>query len=230
MPESSGFDRGAAVTRSMLGWGVVAGVFYLVVGLVLALTRPGFDLSQHALSLLLLGEHGWIQALNLILSGLMTIVAAIGFSRLPNPPRAGAVLIGVYGACLVLSAVFRPDPVDGFPPGSVGGTASAAGILHIACGGIGFLSLAAAAFLVGGWFSRRHARRPALWSRIAGSVVIVGFFGGAALAQSSTGIALLWLAVLVGWAWLAFASVVAYRAVPHPIIAQRAGAGTGAIA
>lgn len=42
---TTGFDRGAAVTRSMLGWGVVAGPFYIVFGLILALTRPGFDLT-----------------------------------------------------------------------------------------------------------------------------------------------------------------------------------------
>jgi hypothetical protein len=39
----------------MLGWGVVAGPFYVVVGLVLALTRPGFVLSRDALSLLMIG-------------------------------------------------------------------------------------------------------------------------------------------------------------------------------
>jgi len=36
---SATFDEGAAVMRSMLGWGVVAGPFYLALGLVLALTR-----------------------------------------------------------------------------------------------------------------------------------------------------------------------------------------------
>ena len=49
MAGNDDLDTGAAVTRSLLGWGVVAGPFYVVVGLVLALTRPGFDLSTHAL-------------------------------------------------------------------------------------------------------------------------------------------------------------------------------------
>jgi hypothetical protein len=30
------------------------------------------------------------------------------------------------------------------------------------------------------------------------------------------GVALLWLAVVAGWAWLLVASVRAYRTVPHP--------------
>ncbi len=56
---AAGLDSSAAVTRSLLGWGVVAGPFYVVVGLVLALTRPGFDLGRHALSLIALGDLGW---------------------------------------------------------------------------------------------------------------------------------------------------------------------------
>ena len=47
----SGFDRGAALTRSLLGYGVLAGPFYLAVGLVQALVREGFDFSRHPLSL-----------------------------------------------------------------------------------------------------------------------------------------------------------------------------------
>lgn len=65
-----GFDSAAAVTRSLLGWGVVVGVFYLVVGLAQALVRDGFDLARHQLSLLMLGDFGWVQTANLILSGL----------------------------------------------------------------------------------------------------------------------------------------------------------------
>ncbi len=110
-------DRDAAITRSLLGWGVVAGPFYLVVGLVLAITRAGFDLTQHALSLLMLGDLGWLQRTNLILTGLMAIAAAVGILRAIRNGRglAMGVLVIVYGVGLILSAVFPPDPVAGFP-------------------------------------------------------------------------------------------------------------------
>jgi hypothetical protein len=52
------FDRAAAVTRSLLGYGVLAGVFYLVVGLAQALIRDGYDLTRHDLSLLANGPYG----------------------------------------------------------------------------------------------------------------------------------------------------------------------------
>jgi len=40
---AAGFDRGAAITRSLLGYGVVVGPFYLVVGVIQGLVRDGFD-------------------------------------------------------------------------------------------------------------------------------------------------------------------------------------------
>ncbi|MFE6735462.1 DUF998 domain-containing protein [Microbacterium sp. NPDC057650] len=219
--QADGFDRAAAVTRSMLGWGVVAGPFYLIFGLILALTRPGFALNRDALSMLLLGNLGWLQATNLVLAGLMTLVAAVGMLRTPAWPRTAAVLVAVYGVCLFMSAVFPPDATADFPPGAGGGVFTISGMLHLVFGGIGFLSLGAAAFVAASWLARNTTAQAALWSRIAGAVIIVAFVAGGALARSPFGVGLLWLAVLAGWAWLALASVAAYRAVPHPVLARR---------
>jgi hypothetical membrane protein len=217
---TEGLDVSAAVTRSMLGWGVVAGPFYLSVGLILALTRPWFDLTRDALSLLLIGDIGWLQASNLILSGAMSLVAAIGLWRTPDWSRASAALVGVYGLCLVLSAIFPPDPTKNFPPSSAGGAFTGSGIAHLAFGAIGFLCLGAAAVLAGGWF-RRRGSSAATWSRSAGVLLIVAFIAGVALAAGPAGVAFIWLTVLIGWAWLAATSVAAYRAIPHPVLAHR---------
>lgn len=215
-----GFDRAAAVSRSMLGWGVVVGPFYLAFGLVLALTRPGFELPRDALSVLLIGDLGWLQWLNLVLSGLMTIVAAVGLLRTPRWSRTAAALVGGYGLCLVLSAVFPPDPTASFPPGSGGGTFTTAGLLHFVFGGIGFVSVGAAAIIAGPWLGRR-ATRASIWSRIAGVVIIVAFLAGGALSALPGGVGLIWITVLATWAWLAGTSIAAYRAVPHPVTALR---------
>jgi hypothetical membrane protein len=215
-----GFDRGAAITRSMLGWGVVAGPFYLAFGIILALTRDGFDLTRDALSLLLIGDLGWLQWLNLVLSGLMAIVAAVGLLRTPAWSRAAAALVGVYGMCLVLSAVFPPDATEHFPPGAEGGAFTTPGLLHFVFGGIGFMSVGVAAMIAGSWLGRRR-NREATWSRIAGAVIIAAFAAGGALSASPVGIGLLWITVLATWGWLAATSIAAYRAVPHPVIARR---------
>ncbi len=218
MPEAKPtLNTRAAVTRSLLGWGVVAGPFYLVIGIVLGLTRPGFEFSQHALSLLTLGDLGWIQRLNLALSGLMVLAAALGIFRAIRNGRglAMAALTGVYGLALIASAVFLPDAVDGFPPGATAQTTTH-GILHIVCGALGFIALAAAAFTYPRW--ARHEGVPgARDSTILGAVIVVGFMAGAALAQNSAGIALLWIAVLAGWLWLALACARIYKWSPHPL-------------
>jgi hypothetical protein len=213
------FDAAAAVTRSLLGWGVVAGAFYLIVGLAQALTRDGFDLGRHPLSLLMLGEGGWMQRANLLLSGLMVVAAALGFSRAMG--RAGAVkragiLLGVFGLGLIGSGIFPPDPMAGFPPDADQGTGTIGGVLHLALGAIGFLCLSMAAFPVARWFGVAGSHRLAGFSRIGGVVILLGFIGGAALSNSPAGIVGLWCAVVAGWAWLAMASVGLYRTVPHP--------------
>lgn len=182
--------------------------------MVLALTRPGFDLGRDALSILLIGELGWLQALNLVLSGLMVVVAAIGLSRAPEWSKLAAVLVGIYGLGLVLSAFAAPDR-----PGS--GEGSIGGILHLAFGGIGFLALGVVAILAASWFRRTGRGSGARWSLVAGIVVLAAFIAGGALSGGGAGVALLWIAVVVGWAWLAFTIVVAYRTVPHPLYSRR---------
>ncbi len=220
---SGAFDRRAAITRSLLGYGVLAGVVYLVVGLALAATREGFDLSRHPLSLLSLGEGGWIQRANLIVSGAMVAAASIGFSRASSTPAVGraGVLVLVYGACLVAAGVFPPDPMEGFPPGVAEGDGSLSGILHLVVGAVGFLCLAAAAFTIGRWHSQQGERGRALYSRVSGGLILIGFLGGAALSTRSAGILLLWVAVVVGWIWLAVTSIHLYRTAPHPDGTQR---------
>jgi hypothetical protein len=69
------------ITKSLLGYGILAGPFYVVVSLAQALTRNGFDLRRHEWSLLANGPLGWIQMTNLVVTGLMTVAAAIGMRR-----------------------------------------------------------------------------------------------------------------------------------------------------
>jgi hypothetical protein len=226
--EGNRIDIGAAVTRSLLGWGVVAGAFYLIVGLALAVTREGFDLTRHPLSLLMLGEGGWMQRANLIASGLMVGAAAIGATRAvraggPVWAAGGGLLL--YGAGLVTSGIFPPDPMAGFPPGAESGNPSVSGLLHLGFGAVGFVSLAVAAVSLGGWQARRGDAALARYSRASGAAIIIGFIGGAALATQTAGAALLWAAVVAGWAWLAVISVNLYRRVPHPDLDRRAVTG-----
>lgn len=223
MPDATPtLNRDAAITRSLLGWGVVAGPFYLVVGIVLALTRPGFDPTRHALSLLALGEGGWMQRANLVLSGIMVLAAAYGIARAIRSGRglAVAALVSVYGAGLILSALFPPDPAAGFPPGAALDTTTS-GVLHLVFGALGFIALAAAALTYAAWMRAESVPGPRWPAVVLAAMIAIGFVGGAALAISPAGVALLWIAVLAGWLWLALSCARIYRWVPHPDTGER---------
>src|SRR5215831_16792598 len=65
----------------LLRWGMMAGPFYLAVGLAQAFTRQGFDFARHPLSVLANGPGGWIQTANFVITGAMVIAAAVGVQR-----------------------------------------------------------------------------------------------------------------------------------------------------
>ena len=221
--ERGELDVPAAVTRSMLGWGVLAGPIYIGVGLSLAVTRDGFYLTEHSLSLLMLGEHGWVQRTNLLLSGVLVLIAAAGIRRAlaydDRSTRAGA-LVTVFGFGLLGGGIFAPDPMAGFPAGAPE-TVSAPGVLHMVLGLVQFVCLSSAAFSLARWTAARGRRDITRASRLMGTTILLGFFFGAALGHTTIGIVLIWMAVLASYAWLALACVHLWGVVPHPDMALR---------
>lgn len=207
------------ITRSLLGWGVVAGPFYVIVALGQALLRPGFDLLHDDVSLLSNGSLGYIQIANFLLTGAMVIACAVGVRRVLAGGRAGTwgpILLGIYGLGLIGAGIFAADPMSGFPPGAPAGhpaTVSLHGILHIASAGIGFLGFAAACFVIGQRFARDDQSRLAWSSRLTGVVFLAGF-GAIASGSNSAAVVLgFWMALLIAWAWLATVCVALYRRV-----------------
>src|SRR5262245_6303133 len=202
--ENMDSDHAAVIPRSLLGYGVLAGPFYLTVGLAQAFVRDGYDFGRHALSHLANGPGGWVQTANFLLTGLMVLAAAVGFSRvLGKSSRAFPWLLGAFGASLIVAAAFRADPVDGFPPGTPEGfptSISTTGLIHFVAGALGFTFLGVSCFVAARTMSRRGARSLGRLSFLAGVVVLLGFFGGPFL--SSAGILGIWISVVVGWAWL----------------------------
>jgi hypothetical protein len=208
----------ANVTRSLLGYLALAGPFYVAVSLVQAFARSGFSLTRDEWSLLALGHFGWIQVVNLAMTGAMTIAGAIGVRRaLGRYADAGVwaprLLVG-YGVALIGAGIFRADPADGFPPGSVSGASTQISLhatLHILSGSIGFGCLIALCFV----FARRYARlgrhRAAVVSRLVGAVFAIAFAriaSGATSAPINLGFT---VAVVASYAWMTSVAVDLYR-------------------
>jgi hypothetical protein len=200
------------ITRSLLGYGVLAGPVYVGVSLVQALTRPGFDLTRHQWSLLSNGDLGWVQITNFVLTGLMTVAFAVGLRRATAGAWAPRLLTG-YGLSLVAAGVFRADPTLGFPPGTPDGRGPVSwhGILHLASGGIGFTCLAVACFVLARRFAAEGRRGWAAYSRGVGVVFLAGFGCVAAGAGRPWANLVFVAAVLIVWAWLTALATHLYR-------------------
>jgi hypothetical protein len=209
------------VTKTLLACGVVAGPLYVLVSLTEALTRDGFDLVRHQWSLLSNGDLGWIHITNLVVTGLMTIAFAVGLRRALRPGRGvtwAARLVGVYGASLVGAGVFRADPALGFPPGTPEGVARVSwhGILHFVSGGIGFLCLVAACFVVARWFAAEGRRGWVRFSQATGVLFLAGFAAIAAGAGSAWTNLAFTAAVVLAWSWVSALAAHLYRRAAHP--------------
>src|SRR5258705_4539415 len=110
-PPSRTCSPAQRVTRSLLGYGVLAGTVFEASILVQGLTRHGFRLAHHDASLLSNGPLGWIQVATFLVSGAMTIACAVGMRR-AMAGRAGGTwgprLIAVYGAGLMAAGCCAP--------------------------------------------------------------------------------------------------------------------------
>ncbi|RQW85216.1 DUF998 domain-containing protein [Micromonospora globispora] len=108
-------------TRTLLAGAIAAGPVFGVVAAAQVLTRDGFDLSRQPLSLLALGELGWIQIANFVVSGLLSLAGAAGMRRALGGTPAGTwgpALVAVFGIGLVVAGVLVSDPSMGWPAGA----------------------------------------------------------------------------------------------------------------
>ncbi len=206
------------VTKSLLGYGVIAGPFYVAASLAEALTRSGFSLARDDWSLLANGTLGWIHMLVLVLTGLMVGAAAAGVVRQLHAERRNAAsgwFLGVYAAGLVGAGFFVADPAEGFPVGTPPGptvTPSWHGTLHIVFGGTGFLGLITACLVLAWQFRGLHQLSWAIFSLVTGVLFLAAFAGIATGgAASSAGVLAFTGAVILAWTWLALVSVHLYR-------------------
>ncbi len=168
-----------ATTRGLLTCGVIAGPLFLATAIAQILTRDGFDLRRHPLSLLSVGEHGWIQVTNFILAGILSILFSMGMARvLTDGPgsRWGPRFCALFGIGLVIGGIFKADPALGFPVGAPEGYPShltSHAMVHAFAPPLAFLSLIGGLLVIARRFAAEGLRRTAVLSRIAAAVCLV---------------------------------------------------------
>jgi uncharacterized protein DUF998 len=206
------------ITKSLLGYGVIAGPIYVLVVAGQMVTRDGYDPTRHVASQLANGDLGWIQIATFLVTGAMTIAAAVGVRRAIGAGSLSAWasgLLAAYGAALVVAGIFRADPSDGFPPGTPpgGGELSWHGLVHFAVAGLGFACLTAACLVLGTWFSHNGLTSWAWFSRITGVVFAGSFLALSSGSGGATAILVFTAAVVLVWAWLSATSIKLYALV-----------------
>jgi Protein of unknown function (DUF998) len=222
--------RPAIWTRRQLRCGLAAGPVFVTAFLVAGAARDGYRPLRHPVSSLALGPGGWVQAANFAVTGILFLAGATGLSRAGDPAtgnRAGPVLIGAAGAGLIGSAIFRTDPVSGYPPGTPGvpRAPSRAGTVHNLAAIPVFLGLPAAA-AAASWRSFRIGQRG--WGLYyAGTAIAMPAAMALAAAGFSQSPRLVRLgglfqraSIVTGFAWLTALSARALQHAPATRIAR----------
>jgi uncharacterized protein DUF998 len=202
----------ASPDQILLACGAIAGPLYITLGVIQMLIRPAYDPTRHDLSLMSNGDLGWIQIVNFVMSGILVIAGALGMRQVLRGSRGGtwgSLLVGIYGLGLIGAGIFVADPALGFPPGTPADAHGISwhGMLHFVTGGIGFLALIAACFVLARRFGAKKQPGWAVYSLITGIVFFAAFFGiasGAQLGGSALVVVTLafTVAVVNTWAWL----------------------------
>ncbi len=190
-------------TRSGVTAGIVASALFVIVSTVEAITRPAFDLSRHAISMLSLGERGWVMAATFLTTGALVVAMAFAIRRL-HPGPWGALLIGGFGVGLLIAGFFPAPRGLGFPEGTpldLQPEMTPTAVLHSVGFNVAFGCLIAACFV----FARRYLTSGRTAPAIACLAAGVGVPVLIALGASSvvpTGIGF-YLAAVLAFTWLA---------------------------
>lgn len=195
----------AATTRRLATAGAAAGPLFVLVTAGQLLGHDDFDLTHQPLSLLALGPAGWIQVLNFVLPGLLSLflAAAVRNAWSGGPGRTWVpLLLTVFGSGLVAAGVFLPDPALGYPPGTPDRIPPAAdfswhGWVHSVTPPAAFSALIAACLVAVRRF-RRTGQRPWAIGSLVTALVCVALVAWPSPATASTRLV---LATVVGFCW-----------------------------
>jgi hypothetical protein len=209
-----GFARarhGSRITTLLLLGGVVGPIVFVVADLVQATTRPHYDPILQFVSVLSLGDGGWVQAGNFTASGLLIGGFGIGLLRISDDPSRRLIgwLVVLSGFAFAFSGLFSTDPQWGYPmwiPAEVAANPSWHSRLHFLGGFLAAGALPAAIVVEARRLLQSGSRRRALFALASvGAMVgcfLVGLAVGGPLAHFAWGGFLQRITIVAGFQWL----------------------------
>jgi hypothetical protein len=225
--------------RVQLACGVVGPPLFVAVFLIVSVAHPpGYNPMRHTVSAFALGDFGWVQTTNFLVTGGLLLAFALGLRpamRRYGGGRWAPALVGLLAIGLIGSGVFAADPIaagatatDPYPPGTVvesGRTLH--GALHNLFGVPVFLGLPVACWVVARQLAAVGYKRWAGYSIGTAIAFLAGFVltSTALAAQPSAlvppvGGLLQRLTIVIGWTWL---TALALHLLRQPRHAARTG-------
>lgn len=167
-----------------LSCGTLGSVLFTTTYLIEGATRPGYSAWQQAVSALSLGPGGWVQQVNFVIFGVITLWTAFAW-RTFLKGGVGAtwypIFRGLEGFGLLMDGFFSQDPAPGYPPGSVVPmTPSLHAVIHQIFAFVSITAIACGLFVLAWRFAREPRWRGwAAYSLITGvlTIVLIATFG-----------------------------------------------------
>jgi len=155
----------------------IGAFLFTAVYLLEGATRPGYNAAFQPVSSLSLGPGGWVQQVNFVVFGILTLLSAAGWYRLLRPEKFAIVMLflqSLAGLALIGAGFFSLDPFPGYPPGVVLAAPTLHGTIHTICAWVIILSFAVVCFAFGSYLAFKvHWRGWAAYSWLSGILIIV---------------------------------------------------------
>jgi hypothetical membrane protein len=195
--------------NALLAAGVLAGPFFMLLATMQAVTRPGFHPLRCQLSQLAIGNAGWVQAINFLVTGVLVLTFTVGLRQALRPQKLLPALVGCMGLGLLAATFFSTEPGYGCPSGprSVPPGVTINGPVHDVAAGFVFISFVVAGLLCGRRALQQRQQVFVLYSLLS-VVALLGFLTVSSLGLAQTpGLVDLsglfeWLALLSVFAWI----------------------------
>jgi Protein of unknown function (DUF998) len=199
--------RRSTVMRFLLTCGVVGPPLFVAAILIEGATRPGYSAVRNHASQLGLTSLGWMQQANFLIYGALVLAFAIGLRAALGRGKgsvAGPILLAGYALALIVAGIFPTDPGNGYPPGvATPPHPTTHGMIHGGAGGIVFVTLTAAIFVLSRCFAGQPGGRQwGVFSRATGLVVLAFFIMSVGPWFPSMLGLLQRVAIIVGWCWI----------------------------
>lgn len=226
-----------AVPLRLLLWltcGTIGSLLFTTTYLIEGATRPDYDALQQAISALSLGPGGWVQQVNFVVFGLITIWTAFAWRAFLKGGMSAMwypIIRGVQGAALIVDGFFSQDPAPGYPKGAVLVPPTTHGVIHMLFAFVSITAIAVGFFVL----ARRFAREPgwrgwATYCVLSGilTIVLIATFGAlngqhsevaGLLERLATSVATVWGILFLARLWLGTGFGAFQRRVASPALA-----------